>query len=247
MKIKIFKTLAAATTLAVSGLMAAEAQAVTFAKTTAENLGSQNQELLKFFQDNVNGERQALADSELKPLDATGLLFDTSESVEVYFIDEGAGYKNQVLFSADGQSPEMIIENASLQGSGGNLKSGDGFILDNFEGLPSLAQFEFLIASNGYNKSNPHIFGADPTKNPDGINHITAFGYTDQATGDYYTFIGFEDLWNGGDRDFNDVVIVAKGFQNPDAPVDVPEPISGLAVLAVGAVAVGGALKKKMA
>ena len=49
----------------------------------------------------------------------------------------------------------------------------------------------------------------------------------------------------GGDLDYNDVVLVAKGFTNPD--VDVPEPISSLAVLAVGAVAAGGALKKKLA
>ena len=96
-------------------------------------------------------------------------------------------------------------------------------------------------------RNNPTLLYADKEKNSDGLEHVTAFGYTDEATGEYYTFIGFEDIVGGGDLDYNDVVLVAKGFTNPDAPVDVPEPVSGMALLTVGAVAVGGALKKKMA
>jgi hypothetical protein len=247
MKIGIGKQIALATAIIASGLGASEAQAFTFQMSAAENLQDQNQELFDFFKSNVNKERAGLEASELKPLDATGLLFDTSEIIEVYFIHEGAGYKNQVLFTADDQAPNMLIENASLQGSGGDLRAGDGFILGDFEGLSNIAQFEFLIASNGYNKTNPTLLYTDASKNSDGLEHVTAFGYTDEATGDFYTFIGFEDIVGGGDLDYNDVVLVAKGFTNPDAPADVPEPVSGLAVLAVGAVAAGGALKKKMA
>ncbi|RZM77331.1 DUF4114 domain-containing protein [Leptolyngbya iicbica] len=247
MKIGIVKPFAVAATLVISGLMAAEAQAFSFTQTEATNLEVQNKALFDFFKSHVNTERAALSASELKPLDATGLLFDTSETVEVYFMYEGAGYKNEVLFTADNQAPKTLIANASLQGSGGTLKSGDGWILSDFSGLPGIAQFEFLIRSNGYNKPNNTLLYTDASKNSDGLEHVTAFGYTDEKTGEYYTFIGFEDIVGGGDLDYNDVVLVAKGFTNPDAPVDVPEPISGLAVLAVGAVAVGGALKKKMA
>ncbi len=244
---KIVKQFALSTAVIASGFMASEAQAFTFTQTNAQNLQEQNQELFDFFKSHVNKERAALSATDLQPLDANNLLFDTSETVEVYFIHEGAGYKNQVLFTADDQAPAMLIENASLQGSGGNLKAGDGFILSDFEGLSDFAQFEFLIASNGYGKANPTLLYTDASKNSDGLEHVTAFGYTDEATGDYYTFIGFEDIVGGGDLDYNDVVLVAKGFTNPDAPVDVPEPISSLAVLAVGAVAAGGALKKKLA
>lgn len=242
---KIAKQFALAAAVVVSGVMASEAQAFTFTQTEAQNLQEQNQELFNFFKSHVNTERAALSATDLKPLDATNLLFDTSETVEVYFIHEGAGYKNQVLFTADDQAPAMLIENASLKGSGGNLKAGDGFILSDFEGLSDVAQFEFLIASNGYGKENPTLLYTNADKNSDGLEHVTAFGYMDEVTGDYYTFIGFEDIVGGGDLDYNDVVLVAKGFQNPD--VDVPEPVSSLAVLAVGAVAAGGALKKKMA
>lgn len=245
MKIDIKKPLLVATAVLASSFMAAEAQAFTFTKTNATNLAEQNQALFDFFKSNVNKESKALADTQLKPLDAAGLMFDTSETVEIYFIHEGAGYKNQLLFSANGEAPQMLIENASLKGSGGSLEAGQGYLLSDFGGLPDMAQFEFLIASNGYNKKNPTLLGADPTKNSDGLNHITAFGYTDEATGEYYTFIGFEDIIGGGDRDFNDVVIVAKGLTNPDA--DVPEPMSALGVLVVGAIAAGGALKKKVA
>jgi len=245
MKINIKTPFIVAAAILASGAMAAEAQAFSFTKTEATNLADQNQALFDFFKSNVNKEREALSASELKPLDASGLMFDTSETVEVYFIHEGAGYKNQLLFSAAGEAPEMLIENASLENSGGSLKAGQGYLLSDFGGLPGTAQFEFLIASNGYKKDNPTLLGADPTKNSDGLEHVTAFGYTDETTGDYYTFIGFEDIIGGGDRDFNDVVIVAKGLTNPDA--DVPEPMSALGVLAVGAIAAGGALKKKTA
>ncbi|MEM6519596.1 MAG: DUF4114 domain-containing protein [Cyanobacteria bacterium P01_C01_bin.70] len=245
MKIGIGKQFALGVTVIASSLFASEARAFTFTQTEAQNLQDQNQELFDFFKSQVNKERAALSETDLQPLDANGLLFDTSETVEIYFIHEGAGYKNQVLFTADDQAPAMLIENASLQGSGGNLKAGDGFILSDFEGLSGIAQFEFLIASNGYGKDNPTLLYTDASKNSDGLEHVTAFGYTDEATGDYYTFIGFEDIVGGGDLDYNDVVLVAKGFQNPD--VDVPEPMSSLAVLAVGAIVAGGALKKKMA
>ncbi|MGD1858470.1 MAG: DUF4114 domain-containing protein [Leptolyngbyaceae cyanobacterium] len=245
MKIGIAKQFALGIAVIASSVFHSEAQAFTFTQTEAQNLQDQNQELFDFFKSQVNKERAALSETDLQPLDANGLLFDTSETVEIYFIHEGAGYKNQVLFTADDQAPAMLIENASLQGSGGNLKAGDGFILSDFEGLSGVAQFEFLIASNGYGKSNPTLLYTDASKNSDGLEHVTAFGYTDESTGDYYTFIGFEDIVGGGDLDYNDVVLVAKGFQNPD--VDVPEPMSSLAVLAVGAVAAGGALKKKTA
>jgi len=247
MKIDIVKPLGFAAALVLSGLMASEAHAFSFTKTEATNLEVQNKQLFDFFKSHVNTERSALSASELKPLDATGLLFDTDETVEVYFMHEGAGYKNQVLFTADDQAPQMLIENASLQGSGGNLQAGDGWILSDFGGLSGIAQFEFLIRSNGYNKPGNTLLYTDASKNSDGLEHVTAFGYTDEKTGEYYTFLGFEDIVGGGDLDYNDVVLVAKGFTNPDAPVDVPEPLSGLAVLAVGAVAAGGALKKKMA
>ena len=247
MKFNLKTPFVVATAILVSGLMAVEAQAFSFTKTDATNLAEQNKALFDFFKSNVNKEREALSASELKPLDASSLMFDTSETVEVYFIHEGAGYKNQLLFSADGEAPKMLIENASLKGSGGSLAAGQGYILSDFGGLPGMAQFEFFIASNGYNKDNPTLLGADPTKNSDGLEHVTAFGYTDKTTGDYYTFIGFEDIvgTKGNDFDYNDVVIVAKGLTNPDA--DVPEPMSAMAVLAVGAIAAGGALQKKSA
>ncbi|MGF1460131.1 MAG: DUF4114 domain-containing protein [Leptolyngbyaceae cyanobacterium] len=243
MKIFTKAQLAIATAAFASTLAAAEAQAFTFQKTATSFTDSYSQELLDFFKSNVNGEREALSDAQLQELDASTLIFDTSKSVEVYFIDEGAGYKNQVLFSAADSEKQMLFGNASKQGSGGSLNAGDGFELSDFGGLPAVAQFELFIKANGYN-GGTNVYGANPDENPDGINHITAFGYNDEASGEYFTFIGFEDLYNGGDRDFNDVVLVAKGLTSS---ADVPEPMSALAVLAVGAVAAGSAVKKKLA
>ncbi|MDB9528895.1 DUF4114 domain-containing protein [Oscillatoria sp. CS-180] len=241
MKVKFLKHFFLGAALLSTSLMATEAQAFTFNVTEAQNLKEQNQELFRFFRNSVNQERNHLAENQLTPLDANDLLFNTAKGVEVYFIHEGAGYKNQILFSADGAEPEILFENASKRGSGGSMSYGEGLVINDFDGLPEIAQFDLFIASDGYRNPNArnNLYGADASKNSDGINHITAFSHVDEKTGERYTFMGFEDLPNGGDRDFNDVVLVVRGVSDSaDDLVEVPEPASTTAMLGLGAVGV---------
>ena len=166
----------------------------------------------------------------------------------IIFNSETAGYLNTLGWYkvADGKivDVQVLWNNASLKGSGGNLTSGDSKPLD----LHAGDQIGFFIVSNGAAQNdfskftnghfefrdasgnvarlktvNPQLWfvGNDGTATPvkgddyhsaafektlplnnDGILHTV--GTVDAANG--VVHIGFEDLWGGGDRDFDDSV-----------------------------------------
>ncbi|NJL85236.1 MAG: PEP-CTERM sorting domain-containing protein [Leptolyngbyaceae cyanobacterium SM1_1_3] len=55
--------------------------------------------------------------------------------------------------------------------------------------------------------------------------------------------LAYEDIYNGGDQDYNDVVIAVKGLFDTADTADVPEPGSVLALLGLGLV--GAVVKRK--
>ena len=180
------------------------------------------------------------------------LSIDNDHPVSVTFVNEGAGYRSAVGYykiDDDGQLTDvgLIWENASKQGSGGNLLPGvtsaeldvqagdqlaffivaNGDSLNNFSAL-SEGSFEFrdgqgaaTVDSNnpslvfvGDNGSETTIAGniyhttdADGSiqLNADGLLHTVSD--VDADTGGL--IIGFEDLFNLGDQDFDDLVIRA--------------------------------------
>ncbi|MCV6603142.1 MAG: DUF4114 domain-containing protein [Cohaesibacter sp.] len=171
--------------------------------------------------------------------------------VSVTFEGETAGYRNSFgYYKSDPQDgtiidPDIIWENASLQGSGGSLIQG---VSTETLDVSAGDQIGFFIVSNGYSYNNYAALGegslafvnaddspatldstdpklvftaTDGTKteilyhtyhtaaygdrlalNPDGILHTTGVLKTDKGT----ITLGFEDLYNGGDRDFDDSV-----------------------------------------
>lgn len=72
------------------------------------------------------------------------------------------------------------------------------------------------------------IWSLNDALNPDGLQHAMAYYYNDLLV------VGFEDLWGGGDKDYNDTVFVIDvGKDNARALAgiaSVPEP-SGVAAL----------------
>jgi len=156
------------------------------------------------------------------------------ETIRVYFLAEGAGYRNAVGFaftpagSPTPGSPRMIFPNASI-GSGTRsvnepLRTGD-FVEIGKGG--NGWQLDFFLLSNGFNvwrdsgqtNTNLSWLWNDITKNGDGIQHVVAFAMPNSP----YVLIGFEDLIGGGDLDYNDALFVVDiGMVNATSLIDDP-------------------------
>ena len=170
---------------------------------------------------------------------ATGFRLDSSklflrqecvDTIRVYFLAEGAGYRNTLGFaftpagSATPGSPKVIFPNAS-SGTGSRtvnepLRTGD-FVEIGKGG--NGWQLDFYLLSDGYNrwKNNSTItwLWNDITKNGDGVQHVVAFAMPNSP----YILIGFEDLIGGGDLDYNDVLFVVDiGMVNATSLTDDP-------------------------
>ncbi|MEM6645882.1 MAG: DUF4114 domain-containing protein [Bacteroidota bacterium] len=157
-------------------------------------------------------------DDTLYPLDATKLKLTYPANPRVYFVGEGAGYKNTTGFTTNGPRPDiendpgarLLFPNTSMNSP---LVPGD-FV--NLGTMSAGTTLDFFVISNGYNKPYNATYWADLNANPDGINHVVGFILENSP----YLIVGFEDLWGGGDRDFNDVLIAVDiGIENAEALV----------------------------
>lgn len=141
-----------------------------------------------------------------------------AEPIRIYFLAEGAGYWNSLGFaftpagSTTPGTPKLIFPNASSASSGSRSQSspvreGD-FVEIGYGGNGWQLDF-FLIADGAH--SGQTWWWNDIAKNGDSYLHMVAFVVPNSP----YVLIGFEDLWNGGDRDYNDLLFVADiGLEN---------------------------------
>lgn len=185
----------------------------------------------------INNEANALSQSFLAQyqLDTSKLFWNGVDPVEVYFINEGAGYRNQLFFTASDLSGNQtgggkIFDDVSspfskLSNSDGPLVLGQGVSLGGFVGA---TQLDFSIKSDGKNGGTT-MLGTNAAANPFGLQHVVAFQHKD------WIILGFEDIVGGGDRDYNDVIFAVRGIQHGTPPAtDVPEPSALLGMLALG-------------
>ncbi len=201
------------------------------------------------------GERAMLSGQESYALDPSKLTLATESTARVYFIGEGAGYWNTLGFNTlqtaqstpTGvltSSAQLIFPNASstvssydpgtkaIRTASAPLLPGDFVDLGSFNAGTTL---DFFLISNGANGGTT-AFAASPTRNPDSLNHVVSFASLDSP----YLMLAFEDMYGGGDKDFNDVVFAVDiGRANIAQLVGAPEPetwaimISFVAVLLV--------------
>ncbi|BAY45852.1 hypothetical protein SAMD00079811_34590 [Scytonema sp. HK-05] len=204
------------------------------------------------FQQYVQQEGISIPEDKLNKLDPSKLSLKRDNNIRVWFLNEGAFYKDQLAYEAIKGSEYqkgLVFDNISCNTSNsansacqlgensGALDIGDYVDLGKISGG---TQLNFFLKADGFNNPNGSVYGADPTQNPDNLDHIVAYEVDD------YLLLGFEDLYgpqgstadgNGNiasDRDFNDVVFLVDFGR--DNIATVPEPASAIALLGVGAV-----------
>jgi hypothetical protein len=199
-------------------------------------------DLWEAFNETVNAERLAIPNSQLGLIDINPealKVLSSKEPIEAYFINEGAYYRNELAFSANGSDPTVIFEDASSPDSimgeaDGPLALGEGRTLGTFDAGTQLDFF--LTPTNPANGNQRRTLYTDSSLNKNGLQHYIAKAYFDAVDKQWWTLIGIEDNdASNSDRDFNDTVFAIKGLADDSIDVDVPEPASLLGLLGVAA------------
>jgi hypothetical protein len=158
----------------------------------------------------------------------------TPYPVRVCFIAEGAGYQNSIGLSLNyagatsGGDMRLVFPKASMPVQGTDYRSGNfgtrrsdapllpGDYVEIGE-IPAGVQLDFFIVQDGNRVRDAWFFGNRDEQNPDRFQHVMSYVIPDSP----FLLIGFEDLWNGGDMDYEDVLIVVDlGKENVENPVD---------------------------
>ena len=138
-------------------------------------------------------------------------VFATGGHVFATFESNGAGYSNDLFLDAPANGLGLIFNNWS---------TAPGTTVD----LGDFAPGTELIFRVHVNDTGDNFFTGPAFRNADGVDHVMVDDSVPGFPGK--TFVGFEDLWGGGDRDYNDLVF---SFTNVKADIpdhDVPEPAS---------------------
>ncbi|WP_395747689.1 DUF4114 domain-containing protein [Prosthecobacter sp.] len=190
------------------------------------------------------GEWTKIDDGSMR-LDPSKLKLATDSDVRVYFLGEGAGYANSLGLNTEGVGvkegrPELIFANASSnvtyldpkstenensakRSSNAPLLPGDFVELNTLKAGTAL---DFFLIADGAN-GGKNVYSTTGTANPDKINHVVAFAMSNSP----YLIIGFEDLFGGGDRDFNDLLFAVEiGAANVASLIATPEPAAWLSL-----------------
>jgi hypothetical protein len=152
------------------------------------------------------------------------LKLETASNLTFTFVSEGAGNRNQFGYflydptSSVAPNRVMIFPDCTWDYQGGCMYTGSSVQVGP---IPAKSQVGFWIKSDGYVDSNGQVYysvhnTSTPVKSPDGYRH-TAWVGTNGVI-----LIGFEDLYNLGDKDYNDVMffVTVSGQYNDD---DVPK------------------------
>lgn len=212
----------------------------------------------------VNDESAAYGTDGAKLNDLTALNLEAltweagAHGVEAFFINEGAGYWNKFGYSLtndESMAPYASSNNAlkefwdeevntmwsgiasenGIYANGGSMTLGEGYSIGNVSAGDTVS---FFLKNQPGNVFDSGTVGN--THNKDGLQHVTTYQYED------FLVLAYEDLYGGGDKDYNDVVIAVRGLVDTTPDVaDVPEPATVLALLGLGVV--GSAVKRKQA
>lgn len=154
-----------------------------------------------------------------------GRIYSTGQDeIRVKLLDDLGAYDNELFLSLfDGKSSNL-----------GKSLSLEGFYPKGTE----------LIFGTRVKNTGLSYETGPGSRNPDGIRHANVnFVAYDKRSGVGIARVGFEDVFGGGDKDYNDFKFQVSGGIKPTA---APEPSSALGTLAFGALGVGYVLKRKL-
>lgn len=180
--------------------------------------GSDAGQGVEAFQQFVNQEASAIDLNELnaRKLDATKLdLVLDIEDLKVYFIHEGAGYRNQLQLNSTGTTTKegLIFVDGSMGSNSQQLQKGDYV---SFGEVKAGSTLDFSLLANAYQNTSFYTYYAGIDRNPDRLQHVMAYEYQN------YLILAWEDLYEGGDKDYNDIVFAIDVGGNlphfPDEP-----------------------------
>ncbi len=147
--------------------------------------------------------------STVTSIDPSALKLSTMADVRVYFVAEGAGFRNTLGFNTTGGAvtpasnsqiifPDVTtVKNATVRSFESPLLPGDFVNLGRFDAGTTL---DFFTVVDGANRGKSVLTG-HAAQNSDRLQHMVAFSVPNSP----FLLIGFEDLV-GGDNDFNDVL-----------------------------------------
>ncbi|MBC8002412.1 MAG: DUF4114 domain-containing protein [Opitutaceae bacterium] len=179
------------------------------------------------------GEGHAFSKPGSHQVDPLDLTMGTAFSARAYFIGERAGYRNQLGFNSTGSGGPLSSQPGSLMFSDASttpsvLSPGSWVDLGIFA---ANTQLHFFLIADGVNKPR----GTYSTKNytsaaqaaADGVTYDRfqhAIEFEKSFAGHNYVFIGFEDIRNGGDRDYNDSIFALELLPDFGGALPIPEP-----------------------
>lgn len=191
------------------------------------------------------GEGVAVENADLIALDPSQLTASVKFRPRIYFITEGAGYRNSFLakaIRADGTQTdwEVLFPDASM-GRGQPLDAGD-FAETTFD-LNEGDRLGLMLVADGA-RGGQHVYGTEPGMNSDGYEPHVVSLLVEDDDGETRpeVMIGFEDLYGGGDEDYNDLVIAIDfgaenvGMLQQTAAIDGTVPVPAGAWLFASAV-----------
>ena len=151
---------------------------------------------------------------------ASRLYVASAGEVMVTFISKSAAYSNDLFLDS---SPTKILNNQTAI-------PGQQFLLGSFQAGTELV-FRMFVNNTGYS-----FYNGEATNNPDNKLHAAY-----KTLGQNTMKVGFEDIFNGGDKDYNDLVF---SVNNVTIRPPVPEP-DVTALMLVGLLMLGVASHKK--
>lgn len=153
---------------------------------------------------------------------SANLAIERETSISISFVGEGASYRSSVGFFRMGSDSSVIDRTVvfpNFSGTGPGLAGGGSLNLGDTVDIGTFAageQVGFFLIADGYRKPNNPVWYTAPELNSDGKDHDAAVWLDGLGV-----LIGFEDLTNLGDRDYNDALLFV-GVKVSAAPEEVP-------------------------